>query len=85
MAQDKRDDANFLMDNFDIPAREAAELVVEDDAEAQRLATELMRAERAKDPLEGVPVPGPEKDPEHLEKDVGDLEKPVVHRDSAPT
>lgn len=82
---DKKAEAHFLADEFGIAPIDAAEMLVPDEAEAQALAAAVLAEERARDPLAGLPVPGPEKDKAHLEKDVADLEKPVVHEPSAPT
>jgi hypothetical protein len=82
---DQKAEAHFLMDNFDIPPNKAAEVIAGDGEAAERLAIEVAAEARAKDPLEGLPVPAATKDPEHVEKEVEDLEKPVVHRESAPT
>jgi len=82
---DEKAEVHFLVDNFDIPPNQAAEVIAGDRETAERLAMEVAAEDRAKDPLEGLPVPDPTKDPEHVEPEVEDLEKPVVHRDSAPT
>ncbi|HEV7346474.1 MAG TPA: hypothetical protein VGN60_12670 [Devosia sp.] len=79
----KLDEVHFLTDNFDIPPLRAAQLVA-DRTEVDELAEQAM-VERQRDPLAAVPVPDPEKAPEHNEKEIGDLHKPVVHDRSAPT
>lgn len=81
----KLDEVHFLADEFGIPAPRAAELVAEAATEAEDLAAEAMREEHERDPLAGAPVPAGDKDLEHIEKDIGDLEKPVRHDRSAPT
>lgn len=81
----KLDEVHFLADEFGIPAPRAAALVAEAEPEAEELAIEAIREERQRDPLAGVPVPGADKDREHIENDIGDLEKPVRHDQSAPT
>lgn len=78
-------EVHFLVDNFGIPPNKAAEVIAGEGTTAERLAMEVAAEDRAKDPLEGLPVPDPAKDREHLEKEIEDLEKPVVHRPSAPT
>ena len=80
----KVDEIHFLADNFGIVPLRAAELIAE-GTDADDLAADAMAEEQQRDPLAGVPVPGPEKDREHLEERVADLRKPVVHRRSAPT
>jgi len=80
----KVDEIHFLADNFGIAPVRGAELVA-DGSDADDLASEAMIEERQRDPLAGVPVPGPDKDPEHIEKGVADLHKPIAHRRSAPT
>lgn len=82
---DAKAEAHFLADEFGITPLNAAEVLLDDPTQAQVLAAQVMAEERQRDPLSGVPVPGPQKDPEHLEKEVADLEKPVVHEPSAPT
>jgi hypothetical protein len=81
---DKLDEVLFLAETFDIPPVRAAALVA-DGAEAEALALAAIEHERQRDPLAGMPVPDPEKDPEHREKEIGDLGKPVVREDSAST
>jgi hypothetical protein len=78
-------EVHFLIDNFDIPPIRAAEVIAGDGEAAERLAMEVAAEDHAKDPLKGLPVPDPTKDPKHVETEVEDLEKPVVHRESAPT
>lgn len=80
-----RQEVQFLVDEFDVSPLRAAELIVGEGEAANAVAAAVMKSEHERDPLDGVPVPGPEKDPEHLEPEIGDLEKPVVHQDSAPT
>ncbi|HEY8575996.1 MAG TPA: hypothetical protein VIL88_06625 [Devosia sp.] len=82
--EDKVEEVRFLAENFGIPPRRAAALLSEGE-EAERLAAEALKEERERDPLAHVPVPGEDKDPEHLEKDIGDLGKPVIRDQSAPT
>jgi hypothetical protein len=82
--QQKVKEVHFLSDNFGIPPRRAAALIA-DGQEAEQLATLATLEERERDPLADVPVPDPRKDPEHIEKGIADLEKPVTHNDSAPT
>jgi hypothetical protein len=82
---DKKAEVHFLSDEFGIEPHKAAALITDTEDQAVELAAEVMAEERGDDPLAGLPVPGPEKDPEHLEKEVADLEKPVEHRPSAPT
>lgn len=81
---EKLDEVLFLAETFDIPPFRAAALVA-DGAEAEALALAAIEHERQRDPLAGMPVPDPEKELEHREKEIGDLGKPVVHEDSAPT
>ena len=81
----KLDEVHFLADEFGIPAPKAAELVAGASTEAEDLAAEAMREEHERDPLAAEPVPGGDKDREHIEKDIEDLEKPVRHDRSAPT
>lgn len=76
---DKSDDVAFLVDNFDIPAVKAAEVVSDDEAEISELSAAQLKKERERDPLPPeakVPV-SPE---EHTVKDNGGLQKPVLHR-----
>jgi hypothetical protein len=80
----KIDEIHFLADNFGIPLRRAAALIA-DPQELDKLSSLALLEERERDPLADVPVPDPQKHPEHLEKDISDLEKPVRHDDSAPT
>jgi hypothetical protein len=82
---DKKADVHFLVDEFGIPPHRAADLIAGEGPKADDLAFEVAAEDRAKDPLAGLPVPDPSIDPEHLERGAGDMEKPVVHRDSAPT
>ncbi|MDB5612433.1 MAG: hypothetical protein JWQ22_86 [Devosia sp.] len=84
-AVDQKREVHFLVDNFGIAPNQAAEVIAGEGDAADQLGIEVAAEERAKDPLKGVPVPDPTKDPQHLEKEVEDLEKAVVHRDSAPT
>ena len=77
----KKQDARFLVEEFGVLPQNAAALVHSDNAEA--LASELLREEREADALAGVPVPGSGKDPEHEERSIKDLEKPVVRRGPA--
>ena len=85
MSKDKLNDLNseahFLVDNFGILPNRAAELLEPDPKAAEDLAAQIMADDREKDALEGLPVPGPDKDPEHIEKSIKDLEKPVVGTD----
>lgn len=83
--EQKITEAHFLADNFGIAPIRAAELIVGEGSEADNLASKVMLEERERDPLAGVPVPGGTKDPEHIEEGAEDLEKPVVHEESAPT
>lgn len=82
---DEKAEVHFLADEFGIAPLAAAGILVADDSEAEKLAAAVMAEERERDPLAGLPVPGPDKDPDHQEKEIADLEKPVVHRPSAPT
>lgn len=82
--QQKIDEVHFLADNFGIPPRRAAALIAE-GAEADDLSMRAMRDEHERHPLSDVPAPDPDRDPEHLEKDIADLEKPLAHDRSAPT
>lgn len=82
---DKKADVQFLVDEFGVPPARAAEVVAGEGPEADELAFAVAAEDRAKDPLEGLPVPDPTKDPEHVEHGAEDLEKPVARRDSAPT
>ena len=82
---DDKQEVQFLVENFDVPPIRAAELIVGEGQAADAVASEVMKAEHESDPLADMPVPDPEKDPEHLEPEIGDLEKPVVHKESAPT
>lgn len=80
----KIDEVHYLADNFDIPPIRAAELVAE-GAEVDELAAQAMLEERQRDPLADMPIPNPDKNPQHVEKRIEDLEKPVVHDESAPS
>ncbi|MBF0677942.1 MAG: hypothetical protein IR164_03250 [Devosia sp.] len=80
---DKKAEAHFLSDEFGTSAIKAAALVADTDAEAETLAAELLKEQQADDPLADAPVPDPQKDPQHVEPRIGDLEKPVQHRPSA--
>jgi hypothetical protein len=82
---DEKAEVHFLADEFGIAPLAAAGMVVAGESEAETIAAAVMAEERERDPLAGLPVPGPDKDPDHLEKEIADLEKPVVHRPSAPT
>jgi hypothetical protein len=82
---DEKAEVHFLADEFGIAPLAAAGILVADESKAETLAAAVMAEERERDPLTGLPVPGPDKDPNHLEKQIADLEKPVVHRPSAPT
>jgi hypothetical protein len=84
-AFDEKAEVHFLVDEFGIAPLDAAEMLVAKAGEAQALASEVMAEERQRDPLAGLPVPGPDKDENHIEQGADDLEKPVVHRSSAPT
>ena len=80
----KLGEIQFLAENFDMAPAAAAGLVAE-GVEADELAAVAMQGARERDPLAGMPVPSAEKDPEHLEREVADLGKPVVHKPSAPS
>ena len=75
---DLNSEAHFLVDNFGILPNRAAELLEPDPRAAEALAAQIMADDREKDALEGLPAPGPDKDPEHMEKSIKDLGKPVV-------
>jgi hypothetical protein len=82
---DEKAEVHFLADEFGIAPLAAAGILVADESEAETLAAAVMAEERERDPLAGLPVPGPDKDPDHLETEIADLEKPVVHGPSAAT
>lgn len=75
---DKSEDVSFLVENFDIPAAKAAEVVSSDETEISELTAVQLRKEREQDPFApaaNVPV-SPE---EHTVKDNGGLQKTVLH------
>jgi hypothetical protein len=82
---DEKAEVHFLADEFGIAPLAAASILVADESRAETLAAAVMAEERERDALAGLPVPGPDKDPDHLETEIADLEKPVVHGPSAPT
>ncbi|KRA97890.1 hypothetical protein ASD83_12500 [Devosia sp. Root685] len=76
---DKAKEVSFLVDNFDIPAVKAAEVVSNDEAEIAELSARQLKNERERDPFvpeSKVPV-SPE---EHAIKDNGGLQKTVLHK-----
>jgi hypothetical protein len=62
---DEKAEVHFLADEFGIAPLAAARIVVAEESEAETLAAAVMAEERERDPLAGLPVPGPDKDPDH--------------------
>lgn len=66
----------FLVDEFDVQTHDAAELVAEDEKEADELSRHDQERQDRKDDLEGVPTPhSPDEGPvervqHHMQKDV---------------
>lgn len=83
--QSKKQDALFLVDQFDIAPGKAALLVMDNPDQAESLGLEVKAEVDARDPLAGLPVPDHGKDKDHEERGVEDLHKPVDRRESAPT
>lgn len=76
---DKGIDVDFLADNFEISAEEAAALVAEDESEAWDLANKRMDRERSRAEFpEATPVPASADDAPV--KDNGGLQKLVLGR-----
>ena len=61
--RDKQEDVDFLVDSFGIASPKAADLIAEDDKEADRLSSKANARQHAKDDLGDAPVPeAPESD-----------------------
>lgn len=72
----------FLVEEFGVETHEAAELVADDPAEAEKLAERDFERQRKKDPLEDVPAPqSPQEGPE--ERVQHHMHKHVRHEDDS--
>lgn len=61
--RDKQEDVDFLVDSFGIASPKAADLIAEDDKEAEHLLSKANAHQHAKDDLGDAPVPeAPEGD-----------------------
>lgn len=55
--QQKGEDADFLVEEFDLPVHSASELVAGETADADEVQEAAWDKRKDHDPLEGVPVP----------------------------
>jgi hypothetical protein len=71
-------DAEFLADEFEMPARKAADLVARPGSDGEAIKAEVHERQLAEDPLKGMPTPQ-EPAVEH-EEDTDEVRlKPVLH------
>jgi hypothetical protein len=77
--EQKADDAEFLVEHFDIPIPTAAELVAGQEVDVIAVELAARKLDSSRDPLEGVPVP---KEPtSDLTGDNDEVRlKPVIRR-----
>ncbi|GGA60382.1 hypothetical protein [Pelagibacterium lentulum] len=75
----KERDANFIVDEFDVPVPEAADLIARDPQEADELQEQAFEHQKQQDPLEGVPTPESPARPRDR-KPAGHMQKDVRHR-----
>lgn len=55
--EQKAEDADFLVEEFDLPVHTASEMVAGDEADADAVQEAAWEKRKHHDPLEGVPVP----------------------------
>jgi hypothetical protein len=78
------EDAAFLVEEFDVTAREAAELVARDDEDADKVKDATYDALKGRDPLRNKPTP--EAPASDLTADTDEVRlKPVVHKPNMRT
>lgn len=55
--EQKAEDADFLVEEFDLPVHTASEMVAGEDADSDDVQEAAWQKRKDHDPLEGVPVP----------------------------
>ncbi|WP_196259708.1 hypothetical protein [Pelagibacterium limicola] len=77
----KEQSADFLVTEFGVAVPNAADLVADDEKEAEEITEAEFEKERERDPLEDVPSPE-SPDPDYAKQPGHHMQKEVLHRET---